>query len=178
MSRNHGLGLQLPQVRKQGKYAPPRCPLRPLWFCLLSKGMKVFTLQKFCWFKDCGLNKIAVADSWFTLTAASAPSLGSQFSLGPKWQLWSRRAITMFPQFSAKQPQADTTTSCEPWYSKYTRFGRVIWSVVRKTAGITKTDKTHTYAHTLARTHTLLLCQKQRYSCRMPGNKHFTPCLW
>lgn len=72
---------------------------KSLWFCSLPKGTKVFTLQRFCCFKDCGLNKNVVADSWFTLTAAvSAPLLCSQFKLGPKWQLWSRRAIAMFPQ--------------------------------------------------------------------------------
>lgn len=120
--RDHRLCLWFLISAVWARHTPtPRAVLQgPLWLCLLPKGAKVFNCKDSAGFKDCGLNKNAAADSWFSLTAASAPSLCSQFRLGPKWQLWSRRAITVLPQCSANnrrstpQPHVNSGAQMKP----------------------------------------------------------------
>lgn len=142
-------------------------PTSSVGFCSLPNKMKVFTLHRF-WFKDCGLNKNATADSWFSLTATSAPWLCSQFGLRPKWQLWSHRAITMFPQCSANnrrltpQPHVNSGVQIKP------ESGWGIQTVVRKAAGKTTMDKEHTHSY---------FYQKQRRTCWLFVNPHGQMCL-
>lgn len=123
--------------------------------------MKVFTLNRFCWFKDCGLNKNATADSWFSLTATSARWLCSRVGLRPKWQLWSRRTITMFPQCSANDRRLTPQPHVNSGVQMKRESGQGTPTAARKAAGKTTVDTEHTHSS---------FYQKQRRTCWLETN--------